>query len=170
MCHPDRPYCANGLCKKCYCKQRYQDLRKSGRTQARKPAICHPDKPSKGLGLCGSCYSKQLYKKKRAAGTDPYSKNPEKARMTRRRNSLKKLYGITLEEWQRMFDSQEGKCAICGFRVASETDHCHRTGKVRGLLCSSCNLSIGALEESIVTLESAIKYLKRNEEAYEKAA
>jgi hypothetical protein len=79
---------------------------------------------------------------------------------------LKKLYGITLGDYDQMVEKQNGKCAICestepksnGARFA--VDHDHKTGKVRGLLCGSCNTGIGKLGDDIALLTSAIEYLK----------
>lgn|SRR5262245_9040289 len=64
--------------------------------------------------------------------------------------SLKYNYGITAEDFDAMLAAQEGKCAGCGavFEGACRAvvDHCHATGKVRGLLCHGCNLTVGFLE------------------------
>lgn len=88
--------------------------------------------------------------------------------------NLLRRYGITELEYQEMLKKQKGCCAICGVdkpipshnskdgspqRLA--IDHCHETGKVRGLLCFSCNRGIGYLKDSIELLESAIIYLKQ---------
>lgn len=78
---------------------------------------------------------------------------------------------ISIEEYDRLHKLQEGKCKICNHpeTMASANkksikrlaiDHCHKTQKIRGLLCHHCNVSIGGFKESIETLESAINYLK----------
>jgi len=58
-------------------------------------------------------------------------------------------------------EAQEGRCSICG--VLSETlliDHCHKTGKLRGLLCRKCNTVIGMCDDSVLILNSAIRYVQ----------
>lgn len=95
--------------------------------------------------------------KKRRAAYDP-----EQAKNI----SLKSLYGVTLEDYDRMAEAQGHKCAIChstdprgnGSRFA--VDHDHKTGKVRGLLCGPCNMGIGKLGDDIALLTAAIEYLK----------
>lgn len=98
--------------------------------------------------------------------------NPEKFEEIWKRNSygdtaiLKRKarrYGLTLEELVFLFEKTNGKCEICGKapRKTLCVDHCHKTGKVRGLLCEICNKSLGGFYDSVETLESAIKYLKR---------
>lgn len=75
--------------------------------------------------------------------------------------------GITEYEYLSMWEKQEGKCAICGIQehrcIKGKLfiDHCHTTGKVRGLLCSSCNSGIGFLKDNIGTLLKAIEYLSK---------
>ena len=82
----------------------------------------------------------------------------------RRKRSLQKLYGITIEDYNNMFAAQQGKCAICG-RHQSEfdrifvVDHDHTTGVVRGLLCSRCNNGLGMFQDSTKLLVEAIRYL-----------
>lgn len=79
-----------------------------------------------------------------------------------RNRDLKRFYGITLEDYNRMFDEQSGLCAIC--RVALDTtanvDHDHKTDNVRGLLCRSCNLALGHFQDSKESLKAAIRYLE----------
>jgi hypothetical protein len=73
------------------------------------------------------------------------------------------MYGITPDEFKAMFEKQKGLCAICGELPRTKrnlhVDHCHATGKVRGLLCNGCNTGIGALKESPKIFTNAIKYL-----------
>jgi hypothetical protein len=69
-------------------------------------------------------------------------------------------YGITVSDRDIMMVNQNGKCAICN-KVLDKfhIDHCHKTNKVRGLLCSSCNMALGLFKDDILILENAKKYL-----------
>ena len=77
-------------------------------------------------------------------------KKPEKYRRSIRRCHLNRKYGLTLEQYQQMYDSQEGKCAICGNSNGDKllaVDHNHSTSKVRGLLCTPCNARLSMFED-----------------------
>jgi Recombination endonuclease VII len=96
----------------------------------------------------------------------------EKNRDRYRDRAFQEKYGITIADYRRMEQEQDGKCAICGKPETAErngkprilaVDHCHDTGKVRGLLCGKCNPMIGYADHSIVTLERAIDYLRRTD-------
>ena len=66
------------------------------------------------------------------------------------KNRVFKLYGITVEQYGQMFEKQNGLCKICGEPGISRrlaVDHCHKTGKVRGLLCWKCNMCLGIFEK-----------------------
>jgi hypothetical protein len=81
-------------------------------------------------------------------------------------NKLKYSYGITLEEYQAMFNAQEGKCLICNrhqdeLKQALYVDHDHVTEKIRGLLCHKCNTVLGYADDDIQVLINAIEYLKK---------
>lgn len=81
-----------------------------------------------------------------------------------RNRHYKKRYGITLEDYNIIFSTQEGKCAICNVHQsdlgkALAVDHCHTTNAVRGLLCSDCNLGLGKFKDSIQLLTNAKNYL-----------
>jgi hypothetical protein len=87
---------------------------------------------------------------------------------TRRAYRLKNTYGMTVEQYESMLDEQDGRCAICrsdrpgGPRTPIFTvDHDHDTGRVRGLLCSSCNRALGLLRDDPEVLRLAIGYLER---------
>ena len=85
--------------------------------------------------------------------------NPERTR----NNDLKRNYGITLEEHTKMYENQNGVCAICkkpgdGKWKKLCVDHCHTTGKVRGLLCKRCNIALGEVGDNISTLQKMIEY------------
>lgn len=78
--------------------------------------------------------------------------------------SLKTNYGISMEDYDNMLKSQGGVCFLCGEpekqRKHLAVDHCHRTGKVRGLLCTTCNVGLGNLKDDPEILEKAAKYLR----------
>lgn len=82
---------------------------------------------------------------------------------------MKKNYGIGLKEYDAMFESQNGVCAICSkeppdhHKKRLNVDHCHTTGRVRGLLCDACNRAIGLMKDSPDLLYKAINYLARQE-------
>lgn len=74
------------------------------------------------------------------------------------------LYGLTSEEYQSIYEYQGGYCAICkrarGLRRKLSVDHCHTTGEVRGLLCSTCNAKVlGHLRDDVNALYRAADYL-----------
>ncbi len=90
-------------------------------------------------------------------------RNPKYSKAYKAQNVPKK-YGISIEDYNETFTKQEGKCAICGthqveLKKKLSIDHCHKTGKVRGLLCNNCNVGIGFLKEDIENLRCAILYL-----------
>lgn len=84
----------------------------------------------------------------------------------RRIGLLKYHYSITLNEYNDMFEKQNGCCKIC-FRHQSEfkkslaVDHDHKTGKIRGLLCSHCNRGLGSFYDNVEILKNAINYLEK---------
>lgn len=81
-----------------------------------------------------------------------------------RRSHMRRFYGITLEEFNKILDKQDNKCKICknNFKNSKDThiDHCHETGKIRDLLCADCNKMIGTAKENVEILKEAIKYLE----------
>jgi hypothetical protein len=72
---------------------------------------------------------------------------------------LKRRYGITEDDFDRMLAEQNGLCAICMAVPGVFVDHCHKTGLVRGVLCFNCNNGLGHFEDDIVALELAALYL-----------
>lgn len=84
---------------------------------------------------------------------------------------IRRLYGISSFEYDEMLKRQSGGCAICGStapgastkRKRFDVDHSHATGKVRGLLCQSCNLGLGKFKDDLNYLRAAILYLENHE-------
>ena len=100
--------------------------------------------------------------------------NPSKVRQWK----LKSKYGMNNSDYTAMLLSQNGVCAICGKKETRtqgamiqflSIDHCHKTGKVRGLLCHNCNTMIGQAKDKIQVLENAITYLRKNENGRERS-
>lgn len=92
--------------------------------------------------------------------------HPEKSYKWNKSKLLKKKYGITTNDYDRMSQKQKHCCAICkkpgiDFKTGLGVDHDHDTGKVRGLLCVKCNTAIGSLN-GIELLRSAIRYFRKH--------
>lgn len=136
----------------------------------RKLSAAYKAKPCLQCGVTGKYYAKgkcnSCYTKARLAA-DPEAK----ARYKRngKENNLLTNYGITLSDYDRMFENQGGRCAICEETHADtanhglyfSVDHDHKSGKVRALLCTNCNLGIGHFKDDETRLSSALMYLRR---------
>ncbi len=96
-------------------------------------------------------------------------RNPDKVKEFTRKNKrrakdqlLKRLFGITIEHYDDLLAKQKGLCAIChsppSYRSLA-VDHCHKTGKVRSLLCTSCNTALGSLKEDVSRCYALAKYI-----------
>ena len=79
----------------------------------------------------------------------------------KRRNKTLRQYGLTEQLYNEMFDKQNGTCLLCPSTATLVVDHCHKTGKIRGLLCNNCNLGLGMFKDDISALENAVKYLQK---------
>jgi hypothetical protein len=77
--------------------------------------------------------------------------------------NLRKHYGITIKQYDELLKKQNNKCAICNRESIYKlhVDHNHKSGKVRGLLCGSCNRGIGLFGESLELLQKAKEYLNK---------
>lgn len=78
---------------------------------------------------------------------------------------LRKYYGITADQFKDLHDKQNGVCAICNRpnvtdKQALSVDHCHKTLKVRGLLCANCNRGLGLFQDNAELMERAAAYIK----------
>jgi DNA-binding sugar fermentation-stimulating protein len=120
--------------------------REKGRKYARTYRAAHPEKV-------------------RAAGAKYYAANRGKAVEKVRKWRLKCVYGLTIEQREQIFTLQGNCCAVC--RAVDpgprgwQTDHCHDTGNVRGILCVGCNLGLGKFKDNSETLRLAADYLER---------
>ena len=112
-------------------------------------------------------YHGTLKERRKQAHEKYYKNNKEKVAMrakkhygtTGRKHLLKRLYNMTLKQYDQMFEAQNGNCAICGLPELMSrlsVDHNHETGKIRGLLCRRCNSGLGWYESHC---QKAIEYL-----------
>lgn len=99
-----------------------------------------------------------------AKNKEKYWEDPKRSK----NKNLLRRYGITLQQYEEMHSRQQGRCALCN-RHETEVgkrrlavDHCHRTNKIRALLCGECNMGLGKFHDSQETLKKAINYLKEN--------
>lgn len=103
-----------------------------------------------------------------AARNAARAKKAEQARLRRDPAKARELhlkrYGLSVADFDSMLNDQGGVCAICR-EAASKicVDHCHKTGKVRGLLCDHCNRGIGCFGDDPETMASAIEYVRKNQ-------
>ena len=88
----------------------------------------------------------------------------EKGKQTKKANHLKNRYNLTLKQHKQMYLSQNGCCAVCKVSVPydkMDTDHSHKTNKVRGLLCRSCNIYTGVIERAPDLVPKILEYIRR---------
>lgn len=126
--------------------------------------------------LCSKCQIEKpvsdFYKKERGKyGVAGYCKNCKVKQVKEAHKPvmwfaahLKRNYGITLEEHTKMYEEQNGRCAICGNEGNGKwkklcVDHCHTTGKIRKLLCNNCNTALGLVGDNTQILQKMIDYL-----------
>jgi|SRR6266404_8066433 len=153
--HPDRPVAVERsecACEECLDKhkKRMKKAVDSGRCRN------HPDRPVSGSTWCVECAQNRSW------------------------NNIKRNHGVGKAEYMTMYNAQDGRCPICdrqkkpvssmaGYgRVSSNAnnkellviDHCHASGKIRGLLCSKCNFSLGLMEDNVEWLLRMIAYLR----------
>ena len=120
---------------------------------------------------------KQKEEKRQYKKTDDYKKELKYKKMIRQtecnknnkdilaNSNLKRKYGITLDEKNRMAQSQNYSCMICGNKFKNTRDICvdhnHQSNKIRDLLCYKCNAGLGMLDENIERFEKCIAYIKK---------
>lgn len=139
-------------CSKCKLVKPLEDFHKASKSSDGRQGYCKP---------CVKLHAQANGKAKAAASAKWYRNGGN--RKTRDRN-LRNTYGITIEDFEQMRDIQNGVCAICSYPEIDgsdlSVDHDHETGKVRKLLCRSCNLMIK--RESPILLELGAEYLREH--------
>lgn len=91
----------------------------------------------------------------------------EKEKSNRYKRYVHSRYKLTEDDYDKMFEAQQGSCKICGKKSKAERwlhiDHNHATGKVRGLLCPNCNHAIGLLQDNVEIAGNLMLYLIQND-------
>jgi hypothetical protein len=108
---------------------------------------------------CKACH------RERARGY--WAKKPLDPEVQREKN-LRNNFGIGVKDYESMLVGQSHSCAICRrheseFSKRLAVDHCHKTGKIRGLLCMFCNTALGKYDDNIALMKAAIEYMERHE-------
>lgn len=162
-------------------KRKYDLAKKPAPVQLAMPltricSICKQEKPltafKRGVAYqygyrpqCLACYQDKYREADRGRLS---RKNRNETPESRRRRRVRHMYRISTEDYQRLFQDQEGLCWICqrpSERRRLLIDHDHSTGAVRGLLCPSCNTGLGYFRDDPARLARAIDYLSRSRSA-----
>ena len=112
-------------------------------------------------------YGKKYYENNKEAHSirnkRNYELNKEQKLAKHREHVLKSRYGITMDDYYVLLANQNNSCAICKTPATKtlDVDHCHTTGKVRGLLCNNCNRALGHFKDNVDYLKTAINYLEK---------
>ena len=118
------------------------------------------------IGVCKLCRYDGRKKWLKNGGNKRDAAIARKYRTTRKgkESRLMREYGLSSAEWQILFDEQKGKCLICDTHQADlkqtlNVDHCHTTGRVRGLLCGPCNQALGIMRDDRNIVLRRVKYI-----------
>jgi hypothetical protein len=134
----------------------------------------HRDNPEPARERAREWHADPANRARTAANHERYRADGRKQR-SNRASHLKRKYGITIEQYDAKLAEQAGVCAICRCPPRSDislhVDHNHVTGELRGLLCFSCNVTVGHVREDHERLQSIASYLTSHDpEAVEMAA
>lgn len=141
------------------CAAEYYKRRQEARGRSVREKVAVPE----GYKLCRTCDEIKPHAEwhRNATASDGLSTRCKACRAIQgREGHLKRQYGMTEAERDEMIASQVGLCVICLSAPAAHVDHCHETGKVRGVLCFNCNSAIGKLGDDPDTVRRAAAYLE----------
>lgn len=131
----------------------------------------HKDKrrPYGAAMYCKTCtnrITRENHKSRYAPGKPRHKMYSRKCK----NHQLKRDYGISLEDYEKILSSQGGKCDICKTELCydkgpnlAHLDHCHSSQAIRGILCVRCNKGLGYLQDSEDIIQGAIRYLEKHQ-------
>jgi hypothetical protein len=141
------------------CAAAYHQQRQLAKGRRVRPKVATPE----GHKFCRACGEVRPHAEWHCRSTSPDGLDSccKKCKAERQRaDHLKRQYGITEAERDAMIESQKGLCVICLSAPAAHVDHCHKTGRVRGVLCFNCNSAIGKLGDDPEVVRRAAAYLE----------
>lgn len=154
-------------CKACRCEwQRKHDAELAVRAKITVPSKvcvrCKEEKPiaqfTKNLRYKDG-YGTRCKQCRKEAETRPYGSVERRTKDFD--NYLWSLYRLTSNDFEALLEQQQGKCAVCGEVMSKpRVDHCHQSGRVRGLVCNTCNTGLGHIERRGF-VEKALAYLEK---------
>lgn len=162
-------YAGDSKCKICVRARNAAALKIHGKEYGarRKPRVISAELASKPCETCGSY---RRYERgdcadcANARARSRYYALDKDARRERSRKGRFRTYKLTEDQYQEMFDRQGGMCANCLHLPGVHVDHCHETGKVRGILCLDCNVGLGHFRDDPSLLRAAAEYLERHKQ------
>ncbi|MFI2633580.1 endonuclease VII domain-containing protein [Streptomyces collinus] len=141
------------------CAAEYYRRRQEGRGKTVREKVEVPE----GHKLCRTCGEIKPHSEwhRNATASDGLSTRCKACRAAQsRRDHLKRHYGLTEAERDELIVSQGGVCCICLAAVPEHVDHCHKTGRVRGVLCFSCNAALGQFKDRPDAIRRAAAYVE----------
>ena len=137
-------------CCKCGCLKPFSEFYNKNNTKDKKRTRCK------------QCESEDQKQKKKESLKADF----EGTRLKERASNLKRMFNMSLEEYDTKLQAQNGVCAICGGHCVSgkrlAVDHDHKTGKIRDLLCINCNGGLGKFKDNVALLLKAADYLRKH--------
>lgn len=135
-----------------------------GETKARDEFYASKNRRDGMHGYCKPCADARshAWKVANVERVREYGRDWRRLNLDRRRASERLTkYGVSPDEFESMLRAQDGRCAICvdEFPATPHVDHCHETGKIRGLLCNNCNTGLGRFRDNPMLLQAATIYL-----------
>lgn len=119
--------------------------------------------------MCKSCCKPVFDNLPRKKDSELVGESKNRRKKVHRKSNLKRKFGMSIEDYDKMLNAQGGCCAICNSTEAKGKhnanfmiDHCHTTEKIRGLLCNDCNLTLGKIGDNVEVLEKMIAYLRKH--------
>ncbi|MFI1202125.1 endonuclease VII domain-containing protein [Streptomyces sp. NPDC020883] len=146
-------------CRECSAEYYRQRQIAKGRTVREKAPV------PRGYKRCPQCREVKSHDQweRNKSSSDGWASYCRSCRAERNRESyFRRKYGLTPAELEALIAKQQGLCCICLAAPAEHVDHCHQTGRVRGVLCFGCNAALGQFKDRPDVIRRAIAYLEGN--------
>lgn len=134
--------------------------------------LCGQDKPETEFYSFADRWAGKQYLSARCKPChQQYKRDNPNTPKNKKAEKLQLRYGLTYEDWERIREAEGYACMICGITESElgkrlDVDHCHDSGRVRGVLCNPCNTTLGHARDNPSILEAAALYLRSNANGY----